>query len=197
MAIRKGLAPPIGSLTQMGTIRLGKRSEARAPRIKDFVPLADLNDIVFGGWDIFEEDCYAAACTAGVLERSLLDSIRPELAPGESIQLRDGGDIALLSIGGMLPIAADATELLESRNIDVRLVSVPWLAPLDEDAILRAAADVGLIVTLEEHSICAPPPLPASCPDGGSTSRRSCRRCTTRRSRRSCRPRSAGAPCDR
>jgi myo-inositol-1-phosphate synthase len=79
MAIRKGLAPPIGSLTQMGTIRLGKRSEGRAPRIKDFVSLADLNDIVFGGWDIFEEDCYAAARTAGVLERSQLDQVRSEL----------------------------------------------------------------------------------------------------------------------
>ena len=66
LAIRKGLASPIGSLTQMGTIRLGKRTENRTPPIKDFVPLADLNDIVFGGWDIFEEDCYAAARTAGV-----------------------------------------------------------------------------------------------------------------------------------
>jgi myo-inositol-1-phosphate synthase len=79
MAIRKGLAPPIGSLTQMGTIRLGKRTEGRAPKIKDFVPLADLNDIVFGGWDIFEEDCYAAARTAGVLEPSHLERVRPEL----------------------------------------------------------------------------------------------------------------------
>ena len=56
LAIRKGLAAPIGSLTQMGTIRLGKRTEARAPKINEFVPLADLDDIVFGGWDIFEED---------------------------------------------------------------------------------------------------------------------------------------------
>jgi myo-inositol-1-phosphate synthase len=79
MAIRKGLALPIGSLTQMGTIRLGKRSEGRSPRIKDFIPLTDLNDIVFGGWDIFEEDCYAAARTAGVLEPAQLDSIRGEL----------------------------------------------------------------------------------------------------------------------
>ena len=79
LAIRKGLALPIGSLTQMGTIRLGKRTEGRSPKIKDFVPLADLNDVVFGGWDIFEEDCYAAARTAGVLEASLLDKIRPEL----------------------------------------------------------------------------------------------------------------------
>jgi myo-inositol-1-phosphate synthase len=79
MAIRKGLAQPIGSLTQMGTIRLGKRTEARAPKIKDFVPLAGLDDIVFGGWDIFEEDCYAAARTAGVLEQSQLDQVRGEL----------------------------------------------------------------------------------------------------------------------
>jgi myo-inositol-1-phosphate synthase len=79
MAIRKGLARPIGSLTQMGTIRLGKRTEARAPKIKDFVPLAGLDDIVFGGWDIFEEDCYAAARTAGVLEQSQLDQVRGEL----------------------------------------------------------------------------------------------------------------------
>jgi myo-inositol-1-phosphate synthase len=79
LAIRKGLAPPIGSLTQMGTIRLGKRTEGRSPKIKDAVPLAELSDIVFGGWDIFEEDCYAAACTAGVLEPALLSQIRPEL----------------------------------------------------------------------------------------------------------------------
>jgi myo-inositol-1-phosphate synthase len=79
MAIRKGRAQPIGSLTQMGTIRLGKRTEARAPKIKDFVPLAGLDDIVFGGWDIFEEDCYAAARTAGVLEQSQLDQVRSEL----------------------------------------------------------------------------------------------------------------------
>jgi len=78
-AIRKKLAPPIGSLTQMGTIRLGKRTEARAPKINEFVPLASLDDIVFGGWDIFEEDCYAAARTAGVLEPAQLEQVRSEL----------------------------------------------------------------------------------------------------------------------
>ena len=78
-AIRRGLAQPIGSLTQMGTIRLGKRSDGRSPRIKDFVELAGLDDIVFGGWDIFEADCYAAARTAGVLEPSLLDQVRGEM----------------------------------------------------------------------------------------------------------------------
>jgi myo-inositol-1-phosphate synthase len=79
IAIRKGLAKPIGSLTQMGTVRLGKRTEGRSPKISDVVPLAPLDDLVFGGWDIFEEDCYAAARTAGVIEPSLLDKVRSEL----------------------------------------------------------------------------------------------------------------------
>jgi myo-inositol-1-phosphate synthase len=79
LAIRKGLAAPIGSLTQMGTIRLGKRTDARSPRIADLFPLAKLDDVVFGGWDIFSENTYEAAKTAGVLEAPLLEQIRPEL----------------------------------------------------------------------------------------------------------------------
>jgi myo-inositol-1-phosphate synthase len=79
LAVRRGLAKPIGSLTQMGTVRLGKRTEARSPAIREFVPLATLDDIVFGGWDIFEDSAYDAAKTAGVLDASLLDQIRPEL----------------------------------------------------------------------------------------------------------------------
>ncbi len=63
----------------MGTIRLGKRTEGRTPKITEVVPLATLDDLVFGGWDIFEEDCYSAAKTAGVLEPSLLDQVRPEM----------------------------------------------------------------------------------------------------------------------
>jgi len=79
LAVRRGLAKPIGSLAQMGTVRLGKRTEGRSPRIRDFVPLTALDDVVFGGWDIFEDNCYEAARTAGVLEASLLEQIRPEL----------------------------------------------------------------------------------------------------------------------
>src|SRR5205809_1612916 len=75
LAIRKGLAQPIGSLTQMGTIRLGKRTEGRSPKITDVVPLASLDDLVFGAWDIFNEDGYSAARTAGVLEPSLLEKL--------------------------------------------------------------------------------------------------------------------------
>ena len=76
-AVRRNIALPIGSLTQMGTIRLGKRTEGRSPRIKEFVPLAGLQDLVFTGWDIFEDNMYEAATKAGVLERSLLDKVKP------------------------------------------------------------------------------------------------------------------------
>jgi myo-inositol-1-phosphate synthase len=79
LAIRKHLAPAVGSLAELGTIRLGKRTEARSPTIREFIELAALDDIVFGAWDIFEDDCYNAACTAGVLDRSLLDQLRSEL----------------------------------------------------------------------------------------------------------------------
>ncbi|MFL6284923.1 MAG: inositol-3-phosphate synthase [Pyrinomonadaceae bacterium] len=78
-AIKRGLAEPIGSLTQMGAIRLGRRTENRNPLIKDFVPLADLNDIVFGAWDIFPDSAYEAAMTAGVLEKELLSQLKTQL----------------------------------------------------------------------------------------------------------------------
>jgi len=79
IAARKGIAKPIGSVTQMGTIRLGKRTDNRTPLINEFVPLAQLQDLVFGGWDIFPEDTYHAAVHAGVLEKTLLDQVRDEL----------------------------------------------------------------------------------------------------------------------
>ena len=78
-AVRKGISSPVGSLTQMGTIRLGKRTEGRSPQINDFVPLAHLKDLVFTGWDIFEDDMYSAAGKAGVLDRSLLEQVKPFL----------------------------------------------------------------------------------------------------------------------
>ena len=78
-AIKKGLAEPVGSLTQMGTIRLGKRTDNRVPKIKDMVPLADLNDLVFGAWDIFPDSAYEAAMHAGVLEKDLLNKVKKPL----------------------------------------------------------------------------------------------------------------------
>ncbi|WP_026768399.1 inositol-3-phosphate synthase [Asinibacterium sp. OR53] len=78
-AVNKGLAQPIGALTQMGNIRLGKRTENRYPLIKDFVPLANLQDVVFGGWDVYGDNVYEAAMKAKVLEPALLQAIKPEL----------------------------------------------------------------------------------------------------------------------
>jgi len=78
-AVKKGISKPIGSHTQMGNIRLGKRTENRNPKIKDFVPLAGLNDIVFGGWDVFSDNVYEAAMNAQVLEPGLLFSVKAEL----------------------------------------------------------------------------------------------------------------------
>jgi myo-inositol-1-phosphate synthase len=77
--IKKGLAEPVGSLTQLGTVRLGKRTEDRVPKIKDFVPLDVLEDLAFGGWDAFPDDAYEAATVAGVLEKEHLDAVRDEL----------------------------------------------------------------------------------------------------------------------
>lgn len=79
LAIRKGISLPIGSQTQMGHIRLGKRTDNRQPLIRNFVPLTDLDDIVFGGWDIFEDSVYEAAVNCGVLPRDLLDELKTEL----------------------------------------------------------------------------------------------------------------------
>ncbi len=78
-AIKRGIAQPIGSLTQMGTVRLGKRTDNNVPRIKDFVPLASLDDIVFGAWDIFPDNAFDAAMNAGVLEKDLLNQVSEQL----------------------------------------------------------------------------------------------------------------------
>jgi len=77
--INKGLATPYGSLTQMQRMRLGKRTNPRFSLIKEVVPLADLNDLVFGGWDIFPENAYQAACQAGVLPREMLEQVKDQL----------------------------------------------------------------------------------------------------------------------
>ena len=79
LACNKGIAKPIGSMTQMGSIRLGKRSEKRSPIIKDFVPISDMKDIAFGGWDINDENIYEISLRSKVLDKTLLNELRPEL----------------------------------------------------------------------------------------------------------------------
>jgi myo-inositol-1-phosphate synthase len=102
LAVRQGRAQPIGSLTQMGRIRLGKRTEHRNPLIKEFVPLAGLDDLVFGGWDPFPDNAFEAACKAGVLSaadllplRDELDAIRPMPAVFDRTYVRnlDGSNV--------------------------------------------------------------------------------------------------------
>ncbi len=80
LAARRGIAKPIGSLTQMGTIRLGKRTDDNVPLINEMVALPGLDDLVFGGWDIFEDNAYEAAKNAGVLENELLDQVKDEMS---------------------------------------------------------------------------------------------------------------------
>ena len=79
-AVKRGLGLPVGSLTQLSTIRLGKRTDGRSPKIKDFVPLAGIEDLVFGGWDIFEDTAYESAVNAKVLEPSLLTQLKEPLS---------------------------------------------------------------------------------------------------------------------
>src|SRR4051794_18115095 len=75
-ALRRGISKPIGSLTQTGTIRLGKRTDNRSPLIQEFVPLAKLTDLVFGGWDFFPDDAYQAATKAGVLSKEHREELK-------------------------------------------------------------------------------------------------------------------------
>ena len=100
--VRQKKAVPVGSLTQMGTIRLGKRTDARSPKIKDLVKLAKLDDLVFGGWDIFPESSYEAAVKAGVLDahhlaavKVFLSKIKPMSAAfdHEYVKMLDGKNV--------------------------------------------------------------------------------------------------------
>src|ERR1700716_4019984 len=100
--VRKGKSQPVGSLTQMGTIRLGKRTEARSPLIREFLPLAELTDLAFGGWDIFKDNAYQSAANAGVLNpqdlvkvKSFLSTIKPMKAAFDHdfVKLIDGPNI--------------------------------------------------------------------------------------------------------
>jgi len=119
-AVRKGIAAPIGSLTQMGTIRLGKRTDGRSPKINEFVPLADLNDMVFTGWDIFEDDMYSAARKAGVLEKDLLDQIKPFLSGIKPMKAVFDKNYVRLLDGPNVKKGKNKMELAEQVREDIR-----------------------------------------------------------------------------
>ena len=119
-AVRKGLAAPIGSLTQMGTVRLGKRTDGRSPKIKEFVPLATLDDLVFTGWDIFEDDMYTAAAKAGVLERGLLDKVKSRLGAIKPMKAVFDHNYVKKIDGPNLKKGKNKMELAEQLRQDIR-----------------------------------------------------------------------------
>ncbi len=163
-AVRKGIAVPIGSLTQMGTIRLGKRTDGRSPLIKDFVPLAGLDDLVFGGWDIFTDSAYEAAANAKVLEKDLLlqlkpflDSIKPMPAVFDHnyVKLIDGPNVKKgknkLDLAEQL--RADIRNFKKEHNCD-RLVMI-WCASTES---FQKASEVHDSVAAFEKGLAASDP---------------------------------------
>jgi myo-inositol-1-phosphate synthase len=120
MLARKGLAKPIGSLTQIGTIRLGKRNEQRTPRISEVLPLASMDDLVFGGWDIFPEDAYATAVNAGVLRSEHLLPVRDELENIRPMTAAFHPEYVTRLHGTHVKTAASKAELVEQLRDDIR-----------------------------------------------------------------------------
>lgn len=120
MNMRRGLADPIGSVTQTGTIRLGKRTEKRSPLIKDFVPLAKLDDLVFGGWDIFEDNVYEAAKNAGVLMDKHLDPIKAELEQIKPMKAVFSKDYVKKLDGPNVKTGANKMDLADQLREDIR-----------------------------------------------------------------------------
>ncbi len=126
-SIKAGIGAPIGSLTQMGTIRLGKRTDSRSPLIKDFVPLAGLDDLVFGGWDVFPDDAYDSAVHAGVLPKDQLDQIKDRLQTVKP-----------------MPAVFDRNYVKRLEGSNVKSMKSKWDAVLEvRDDIKRFKADNG------------------------------------------------------
>jgi myo-inositol-1-phosphate synthase len=120
LIVRKGLGVPVGSITQLATIRLGKREENRFPKIKDVVPLADLKDIVFGGWDIFEDDVYAAARHAEVLTVEDLDKVKDELLAIKPMKAVFDQNFVKRLHGTWIKSAPTKWELMQQVREDIR-----------------------------------------------------------------------------
>ena len=119
-AVKQGLGLPIGSLTQMGTIRLGLRTEHRQPYIRDFVPLAEIKDLVFGGWDIFPENAYQSARKAGVLEKELVEKLRPQLEAITPMSAVFDPEYVKKISGPNVKTGATKLDLAEQLRADIR-----------------------------------------------------------------------------
>jgi myo-inositol-1-phosphate synthase len=119
-AVRRGMAKPIGSLTQMATIRLGKRTEKRSPPIHDLVPLAGLDDLRFGAWDVFADGAYASACHAKVLDQELVDALREPLQAVRPMPAVFSPEYVRRLDGPNVKKARDKRELGEALREDIR-----------------------------------------------------------------------------
>lgn len=120
IAVAQGKGEPVGSLTQMGTIRIGKRTENKFPKIKEFVPLTELNDIVFGGWDIRDESCYESARYHKVLDRDDVDKVQEELAAIRPMKAVFDQKYVKNLQGEHVKTSASKWELLEELRADIR-----------------------------------------------------------------------------
>ncbi len=119
-AVRRGLGVPVGSLTQLGTIRLGKRTDNRTPKIKDFVPLAPLECLSFGGWDIYEDNAYEAAVNARVLDAALLAQLKDTLSAIKPMKAVFDHEYVKRIDGPNKKSGADKMELAEALMDDIR-----------------------------------------------------------------------------
>ena len=117
---RRGLAKPIGSLTQMGTIRLGKRTDNRVPRINDFVPLAQLDQLVFGAWDLFPDNAYESAKAAQVLESRHIEPIRDELEQIKPMKAAFYPEYVKRLQGPNVKQAKNKADMVEQLRQDIR-----------------------------------------------------------------------------
>ena len=119
-AVKRGLGQPIGSLTQLATVRLGKRTDGRTPKIKDFVPLAQLEDLEFGGWDIYEDNAYEAARKAAVLDPTLIEKVREPLEKLHPMDAVFDQDFVRRINGPNVKEAANKMEKAEMLMDDIR-----------------------------------------------------------------------------
>ena len=169
LACRKNLAKPIGSLTQMGTIRLGKRTEHKTPLVKDFVPLANINDLVFGAWDIFEDNAFEAATKAGVLKKEHLAPLKEELCALKPWPAAFDKSYVKKLDGQHVKKAATKWDLAEQIMEDIRRFketngilrcSMIWCA--STEAFLKANSVHGTLETFEKGLKENDPTIPPS-----------------------------------
>ena len=139
--VRKGKAQPVGSLTQLGTIRLGKRTDNNSPQIKKFVPLAELDDLVFGGWDIFKDNAYEAASNAGVLSKEDLLKVKPFLSKIKPMKAAFDKEYVKRLDGTYVKKAKNKYELALLMNCQATRGKTPMTNPRTRSLAVCASAD--------------------------------------------------------